>query len=169
MTVGLPGAGIGGMFYILSAFVMPLREALRRGPERPAGAWRAVATQLALTAGILAAMGATGWLIATLFVAVRDVIPTAILPGHGLPTGNVLRSAMLVLTIGTLVAVLITVELVRLWVHRSAPRTGLAKPSDPPRQHPRWERRAHVRLGSSGQAALPPQETEWLLSQAQER
>jgi len=163
MTVGLPGAGIGGVFYMLTALAMPLREALRGASERPVGAWRAVFTQLALTAGILAAMGATGWLIATVFTSVRAIIPAAILPSQGLPAGNVLRAAMFVLTIGTLVAVLVAVELLRLWVHRPAHREAQAEPSQ---SLLRVERRAHVRLESPGGAAH--QETEWVLPQAQE-
>ena len=165
MTVGLPGAGIGGVFYMLSALAMPLREVLRGASERPVGAWRAVFTQLALTGGILAGMGATGWLIATVFTSVRAIMPVAMLPSHGLPTGNVLRAAMFVLTIGTLVAVLIAVELLRLWVHRSARREAQVAPSALPPSL-RVERRGQVRLESPGGAAH--QETEWLLPQAQE-
>ena len=105
-------------------------------------------------------------MIATVFTSVRAIIPAAILPSHGLPAGNVLRAAMFVLTIGTLVMVLIAVELLRLWVHRSARREAQGAPSGLPPSLLRVERRAQVRLESPG--GTTHQEAEWLLPQAQE-
>src|SRR5215207_7225971 len=64
MTAGLPGSGIGGLFYLLSALFMPLRElwrALRSRsrPERPVLALQ----QAGLALGIIAALWWTGWAI----------------------------------------------------------------------------------------------------------
>src|SRR5439155_7940754 len=64
MTVGIPGAGIGGLFYILNALWMPFREARlaiqgRSSPER----WELVKRQATIAIGILASLGVTGWVL----------------------------------------------------------------------------------------------------------
>ena len=61
MTAGLPGTGISGLFYILSAFWMPIAETVRflRGRERQSN-WKLVFSQFALASGILLILGATG-------------------------------------------------------------------------------------------------------------
>jgi len=62
MVAGIPGTSIGGLFYILLAFLMPLKEikVLLRGGS----SWRrwGKVTHLVLNAvGILASVWATGW------------------------------------------------------------------------------------------------------------
>jgi hypothetical protein len=57
-NAGLPGTGLGGLFYILLALWMPvaeLRVSLRGGSSRER--WRQVGTQFALACGIVAAVG----------------------------------------------------------------------------------------------------------------
>ncbi len=130
MTVGLPGTGIGGMFYLLSALAMPFREARRRARgegRRTPGGWRVVAGQVAIAGGIVAGLWATGWFLGAVLAAARPVIP---LVGRG-HAGNVLRIATFVLTFGTLAGVLAGVELLRLWLvprPASAPRRQRALP-----------------------------------------
>ena len=64
MTVGLPGVGIGGIFYLVSALLMPVRE-LGRAMRRDPGArhWGLVSRQTSIALGILAALWLTGWLV----------------------------------------------------------------------------------------------------------
>ncbi|HYK82289.1 MAG TPA: tetratricopeptide repeat protein [Gemmatimonadales bacterium] len=123
MTVGLPGTGIGGLFYLLSAAAMPLGEAYRRLRGRAArGGWRVVLGQTAIATGILAGMWATGWLLGAGLRAAHPFVPHI----ARAPSGNVLRTTMLVLSFGTLAVVLVAVELLRLWVHgRSEPDAEL--------------------------------------------
>src|SRR6266480_4687125 len=131
MTVGVPGTGIGGMFYLVSALAMPLRQAYRSLRRRPSAGWRIVAGQTAMAGGILAAIWVTGWLIGIAITASAAFIA----PPHllaGAHPGNVLRTAALVLSAATLAAVLLGVELLRLWVHRE---TG-----------PRLERSAEIQI-----------------------
>jgi Sec-independent protein secretion pathway component TatC len=61
MIAGLPGTGISGLFYILSAFWMPVAETVRllRGRERQSN-WKLVFSQFALASGILLILGVTG-------------------------------------------------------------------------------------------------------------
>jgi len=122
VTVGLPGTGIGGMFYLLSALAMPFREAYGRARGHgTSGGWRVVAGQLGIAGGIIAGLWATGWFLGAALAAARPVIPL-LGPGHA---GNVLRIATFVLTFGTLAGVLAGVELLRLWlVPRPAKRSG---------------------------------------------
>ncbi len=126
MTVGVPGTGIGGMFYLLSALAMPLRQAYRWVRRRPSSAgWRIVAAQTAMAGAILAAIWVTGWLVGIVITASsRLLAPPHVLAGAH--PGNVLRTAALVLSAATLAAVLLGVELLRLWVHRGAGKVARA-------------------------------------------
>jgi len=127
MTVGVPGTGIGGMFYLLSALAMPLRQAYRWARRRPSFAgWRVVAGQTVMAGAILAAIWATGWLVGIGITASAGILrPPHVLAGAH--PGNVLRTAALVLSAATLAAVLLGVELLRLWVHRGAEKAARAE------------------------------------------
>ena len=117
MNAGLPGTGIGGIFYLASALAMPLREAYRRVRGRAAGNRRVVAVQLATAGGILGAMWVTGRLLGLALAAARPIARL----GTSLPPSNVLRIASITLALGTLASVLVGVELLRLLVHRGTP------------------------------------------------
>jgi len=59
MVVGVPGTGIGGLFYLIAACSMPFVECWRwlRGERSHSGTrWGFIAGQLALMGGIIAAM-----------------------------------------------------------------------------------------------------------------
>jgi tetratricopeptide (TPR) repeat protein len=118
MTAGVPGTGIGGMFYLVSALAMPLRQAYRSLRRRPSsGGWRVVAGQTAMAGAILAAIWVAGWLVGIAISASADILrPPQLLAGAH--PGSVVRTAALVLSAATLAAVLLGVELLRLWVHR---------------------------------------------------
>ena len=59
-NAGLPGTGIGGLFYILLALSMPFVEASRALRSRSGPRlWQQVFTQFTLACGILAAVAAT--------------------------------------------------------------------------------------------------------------
>ena len=65
MTVGLPGAGIGGLFYLLAGLLMPVREAWLTVTGRSSRArWRVVLHQFSITGGIAGGTLASGWLLA---------------------------------------------------------------------------------------------------------
>src|SRR5436309_3462647 len=68
MNPGLPGAGIGGLFYVLSALWMPICELwrLRRGDAR--GQWPLVARQFAIAVGIIVAMSGVFWALDTVLI-----------------------------------------------------------------------------------------------------
>jgi tetratricopeptide (TPR) repeat protein len=121
MTPGIPGTGIGGLFYMFSAMALPLREAYRRLSHGVAAArWRVIGLQQLLAAGILGGIWTTGWLLGLVVSTARAhwVIGTAT-PAH-----NVWRTATFALSFATLTIVISTVELMGLWYRR---RTRLAK------------------------------------------
>jgi hypothetical protein len=62
MTAGLPGTGIGGIFYLLLALLAPVREVPRllRG-QSSLRRWRTITGQLAIVAGIAGAMALEMW------------------------------------------------------------------------------------------------------------
>lgn len=128
MSVGLPGTGIGGMFYLMSALCMPFREGYRvlAGRSNPQSR-RVVARQVVLALGVLGGIWVAGWLIGLLLLRVPAVAVAMrtlpVLSGH---SSNVVKTASFFLAFATLAAVLGTVEVVgtvRRWAaqHPSQP------------------------------------------------
>jgi hypothetical protein len=119
MTVGLPGVGLGGIFYLVSAALMPVRELVRAfRRERPAR-WSLVWRQSAMVAGILGALWLTGWLLGIVIATSPMSLATpAHVTFHSSAAHNVLRVSALALSLGTLVLVLSSVQIARLFVKR---------------------------------------------------
>jgi tetratricopeptide (TPR) repeat protein len=114
MTAGLPGTGIGGMFYLLSALATPLWQMYVRRRGRRSHGWSLVAAQAAMALAILAGVWTTGWLLGLGLTASRRAVPSAIM----VPAGNQVPALVLLFSVGTLAVVLLGVELLRLWVRR---------------------------------------------------
>lgn len=135
MTAGLPGAGIGGIFYLLSALLMPAVEllALLRG-RRSSGRWRIIVRQSFLAGGVIAAVWLTGWALG--IVLSLDEVRAALGGGplHG-GAGNLIQEAAVFLTFATLGGVLASVHVLRFIVGRrrrlSAPGRMLGSRSVP--------------------------------------
>jgi hypothetical protein len=67
MTAGLPGTGIGGLFFILSAFFMLVVEIVRTVRGRSSLArWRLVGRQVAIASAMVAAVTASVWAVHSL-------------------------------------------------------------------------------------------------------
>ena len=119
MTVGLPGVGLGGIFYIVSAALMPVRELVRAARRERPPRWSLVWKQTTMVAGILAALWLTGWWLGLVIAASPTVFTTS---GHealrSTTAHNVLRVSALALSLGTLVFVLASVQIARLFVKR---------------------------------------------------
>lgn len=67
MIAGLPGTGIGGIYYVFAAIWMPFRELLARlrGKRKPAR-WGLIAGQILLAVSVTAVMWITGDLLGRL-------------------------------------------------------------------------------------------------------
>ncbi len=127
MTAGIPGAGIGGVFYLLFALAAPLwlLVSALTGRRVEAAAWRLAFRHCLLAVTILGAIWLTGW---ALGLALGSSAGVTAFPGAPVRTNSaqVLGSAMVYLTLATLAAVLIGVELLRLFVRRPGPPLVLA-------------------------------------------
>jgi hypothetical protein len=117
MTAGLPGVGIGGIFYLVSALLMPVRSlvAVCRGRAHEAR-WPTALRQAALAGGILGALWVTGLALGWVIV---HLVPeaTRVVAGGGRSAGevrSVVRTSALALSLGTLAAVLAVVQLLRV-------------------------------------------------------
>ena len=116
MTVGLPGAGIGGLLYLTGALLAPARELARTVTDDPRPRqWPLVLRQFAIAVSILGGMAATGWVIAVLAQspAVTSVVGE---PAIGREYPAALAKNLGTFTLGTLLAVLAAVEALRLVV-----------------------------------------------------
>jgi hypothetical protein len=83
MFAGVPGTGIGGVFYVLLTLWMPLREAARAVVGRSVAVrWRLICRQLALVAGILAALAAEAWLLNRTLPRLIEAAPALVFPSR---------------------------------------------------------------------------------------
>ena len=112
MSPGLPGTGIGGLFYILSALWMPVCELWRRWRGAAPRQWPLVARQFAIAVGVVAVMTGVFWALDTVMM-LEQVAAHAVGKGHVMWS---LRISALMLTSGVLAAVIGVVHLVRLWL-----------------------------------------------------
>ena len=132
MNAGLPGTGIGGLFYIVGALWMPVDAVYRRFRHRERGpGWRSVAVQSGIALGILAALWVTGWSVgylATLAAATDpgsgDRVSALMAPSERVV--SVVRWVAVLGSVGVLMVVLAAVQLLRLVIVR--PR----REDDPP-------------------------------------
>ena len=109
MTAGIPGAGIGGLFYLASTILLPVRSAWRRVRGRPDDvSWRQQAHSLFLVVGIAAALWATGLVLA--FVVPDEALSRVPATGLHSSVRTVLPVATFGIAVGTLVMVLAAVE-----------------------------------------------------------
>ncbi len=121
MNPGLPGIGIGGLFYILSALWMPLCEVSRRRRGDPTGRWSLVARQFAIAVGVVAAMTGVFWALDTVFM-LKQVAAHAAGKGHVIWS---LRVSALLVTSGVLATVLSAVHFVRLCLRLHTVRSAV--------------------------------------------
>jgi hypothetical protein len=64
MTAGLPGAGIGGLFYFCLVLLMPVRELYLTARGRSSLArWKTVGFQFSMVSGIFLALWTEAWLL----------------------------------------------------------------------------------------------------------
>ena len=120
MTVGLPGAGIGGLFYLVATLTLPFRHGWRTLRGQPTDvAVRDIVRALILALGILAGIWVAGWLLGVVMVRVPAAMGGAWhAPGQPGVARNAVRVAMLLAGFATLTVVLSAVEIARLVVQR---------------------------------------------------
>jgi hypothetical protein len=109
MNPGLPGTGIGGLFYILVALWMPVCEVLRRWQGDATRRGSLVARQFAIAVGVVAVMTGVFWALDA--VLLQRVAAHAAGGHHAVLS---LRVSALLVTSSVLATVLATVEFLRL-------------------------------------------------------
>ena len=112
MTAGLPGAGIGGLFYLASTLMLPVRSLVRRvrGRADLDAPWRQQVHSLLIVVGIVGGLWLAGRLLGL-------VVPDELLIRGG-PQGSrgagsmrsVIPMATFAVAVATLVGVLAAVE-----------------------------------------------------------
>lgn len=129
MAAGIPGAGIGGLFYLASTFLLPFRSVWRRLRGRPDTITVGeLAWHLSIAGGIVVGIWVAGWLLVLALpggLASRHAAGAA--GGAALLGGSVIRLAALVAGFLTLGTVLAGVEVARLL--QRGRLTTLAAPS----------------------------------------
>jgi hypothetical protein len=132
MIAGLPGTGIGGLFYLLLTAFMPLRHAASALNRRARGAHgRVVVRCVLLAAGIVATIWAQAWAMRT---AILALAPSAALDGTlrglaGASTATYVRVAAFA-SLASLSAVVLAVHVLRFVVRRPpVPAPPAALPS----------------------------------------
>jgi len=118
MNPGLPGTGVGGLFYILVALWMPACEGLRRWQGDATRRGALVARQFAIAIGVVAAMSGVFWGLDVVLMLDR-VAAHAVIAPHAVFT---MRVSALLVTSSVLGAVLGTVEFVRLYLRLESMR-----------------------------------------------
>jgi len=113
MTPGVPGAGIGGLFYLASTLLLPFRSLARRLRGQPDSLTaRQAVHSLAIATGVIAGLWATGWVLALLVP--NDFLRSAGTAASGsVRARTVLPVATFAVAVGTLLTVLIAVEIAR--------------------------------------------------------
>ena len=127
MTPGVPGAGIGGLFYLASTLLLPFRSLLRRVRGHPDSMTTAqMAYAVALACGVLASLWTTGWVLA--MILPDEVLASVSASGSGQGhVRTVLPVATFATAVTTLLVVLGAVELARLMQARRHRRETLRR------------------------------------------
>ncbi|MDD5730499.1 MAG: hypothetical protein PHN57_05175 [Candidatus Omnitrophica bacterium] len=122
MTAGVPGSGIGGFFYLLSALLMPVQESVSVCMGKSNRASRKMVFRQVLNAmGVLCGVWLTGWFISRAFKAVYSSMHLG--DSRMLP---VIQSAGLVCGLITLLGVILVIQVFSITARKTRPRSGRA-------------------------------------------
>lgn len=130
MIAGLPGTGIGGLFYLISALWMPFRElGLTVMGRSSIQRWHTVVGQAGIAAGIVAGIVGVAWLLTLFLPHLGGEALSRISSGFGRLVG--IHPFLLVLA--SLGALLAFVETLRLIFTGRPKLTQETSPRSPPR------------------------------------
>ncbi len=117
MIAGLPGTGIGGLFYLIIALFMPIREFYFKIRNKDdVKRWQIVKKHYLLTIWIILGMLITGWLLGWL---IEIIIPTNnVISGNSGHVENVIRISTFLFTLITLIIVYLNIHVLRFIFRR---------------------------------------------------
>ncbi|MBI4670904.1 MAG: hypothetical protein HY741_04440 [Chloroflexi bacterium] len=114
MIAGLPGTGLGGLFYLAAALVMILRGKNART------SWQTLARMSAITFGILAALWLTYWVLGELLARSANLADASAILAPGQSPGVFQLPSIFIATLPVQLAsiglLLLGVELIHLWL-----------------------------------------------------
>jgi hypothetical protein len=120
MIMGIPGTGIGGLFYLFAALLMPIIELVQTARGRSSKSrWREVGLQSGVALSIIFLTLASLellWLLLSYLPA--DLVAQTTGTGGQESTNWVLRLPPLLIALPTLASVLIALELLALTLRR---------------------------------------------------
>jgi hypothetical protein len=127
MAAGLPGTGIGGLFFILSAFFMIVVELQRtvRGKSSLAR-WRIVGRHAGVAAAMVASVTAAIWLVHGLLFAASDKSGTA--KTSSSLAHEIVPFSPVLITMAVLMLVLLTSYLAKFVFSRQTTPVGPSHP-----------------------------------------
>lgn len=157
MTAGLPGAGIGGLFYLAGALLMPVRElaAWARGTRRPR--LGLAAGQFSIAVAVILSIHVTGRLLGAL-IAATAAGGAAAETASNATAPSALGTATILLSLGTLVAVLVAVQIARLACRSEPAEPLLPSVARPASKAYRKARSGRARVHSGSAPRLPTPE-----------
>jgi hypothetical protein len=118
MTVGSPGTGIGGLFYVVAALLAPIRSLLLRC-RTSRGDRGQIGRLFLLGAGVASGIFATGWLLGFALGPVASAAAIAGTKDMSQPEiRNVVRWAALFASLLMLAVVLLAVQVARVVVRK---------------------------------------------------
>jgi len=119
MTAGVPGTGIGGLFYLMAALLLPVRGLLLR-LRGGRVSWRMVAKLLLLAIGVFLGIWGTWWFLGLAIVPAAETVEAAIHVRGILRRqyAEFVRWAAILAGFVTLAAVLIGTQVARLVIRR---------------------------------------------------
>lgn len=117
MTPGLPGTGIGGLFYIIGAVWMPLRETARRllREAEDCHRWPLIFRQSGIALGMVIAMTGAFWMLDMAFMVDGAPVPGTNDKGGTIP----FRFPFVLGTFFILIVVLTTIQIFKIITSRS--------------------------------------------------
>lgn len=123
MTAGLPGVGIGGIFYLVCALFMPLIEIVNTLRGRSSlKRWRMVGQQFGILCGIVGAFWGTGVALKALFgkLSAALVSYSPHLSQAALRESNIVKVQPFFLSLGVLAAVIVVLSIANYFRYRKA-------------------------------------------------
>jgi hypothetical protein len=144
MAAGLPGTGIGGLFFILSAFFMVIAETVNTVRGRSSLArWRIVARHAGVAAAMVAAVTATIWILHGLLFPAAKPEST----GSSNSSGQLVPFAPVLITMAALALVLLTAKIAQLLLG--------GRPTTPPGHSPNRDGTSIARQAQASPAEQP--------------
>jgi hypothetical protein len=128
MTAGLPGTGIGGLFYMLMVVLMPFRELVMVARGRSSWArWRVIGRSVGLLGAVIAALFGEWWVLKQIFEFFGVLSPGELLAKNGAGSAyNFVMPALAATPFIVLGGIYVTMHALRLSIRISAARKRLA-------------------------------------------